>query len=259
MEQPEEKEEADTAAASDNYMTITEFVSPLQKQLLKHVIHLANTPADTQDPAGAERDVRKLRLLENLVEAEKARNPNYAVSRLVDPNEKYVGLGEEGIDSEEERQFSSCFISYSHKDEEFAQRLYGRMRQEGLRVWYAPEEMKGGEKLHEQINEAIQFHDRLLLVLSENSLGSEWVKTEIRRARKAEQRESRRKLFPIRLLAFDPAIKDWECFDADTGKDLGVEIREYFIPDFSDWKEQDAFEAGFARLLRDLKAEERAA
>jgi len=51
-------------------------------------------------------------------------------------------------------------------------------------------------------------------------------------------------------------IRDWECFDADSGKDLGVEIREYFIPDFSNWKEHDAFEAAFARLLEDLKAEE---
>jgi len=26
------------------------------------------------------------------------------------------------------------------------------------------------------------------------------------------------------------------CFDADTGKDSAREIREYFIPDFSNWK-----------------------
>jgi hypothetical protein len=49
-------------------------------------------------------------------------------------------------------------------------------------------------------------------------------------------------------------IKDWECFDADSGKDLGVDIREYFIPDFSNWKNHDSFEAEFDRLLRDLKA-----
>jgi hypothetical protein len=83
---------------------------------------------------------------------------------------------------------------------------------------------------------------------------SEWVMTEIRKARKAETREKRRKLFPIRLVDFE-TIKDWECFDADHGKDLAVEVREYFIPDFSNWKEHDSFEAAFSRLLRDLKAE----
>ena len=45
-------------------------------------------------------------------------------------------------------------------------------------------------------------------------------KTEIRKARNAELKEQRRKLFPIRLVDFD-TICDWECFDADTGKDLG--------------------------------------
>jgi uncharacterized protein YjbI with pentapeptide repeats len=153
-------------------------------------------------------------------------------------------------------QFYSCFISYSHKDEEFARRLFSRMREANLRVWYAPEEMKGGQKLHEQIFSAIQVHDKLLLVLSENSLKSEWVATEIRRARKVEREENRRKLFPIRLVDFQ-AIANWEQFDADSGKDLGVELREYFIPDFSNWKDHDSFEKAFNRLLRDLKAEEK--
>jgi hypothetical protein len=153
-------------------------------------------------------------------------------------------------------QLYSCFISYSHKDEEFARNLYSRMRDAKLRVWYAPEEMKGGQKIHEQIFSAIQIHDKLLLVLSEHSLQSEWVVTEIRRARKAECDESRRKLFPIRLVDFD-AIQQWECFDADSGKDLAVELREYFIPDFSNWKDHDSFEKAFDRLLRDLKAEVR--
>jgi hypothetical protein len=64
-------------------------------------------------------------------------------------------------------QFYSCFISYSHKDEEFCKRLHARMQQEGLRVWYAAEDMAGGKKLHEQIDEAIRLYDKLLLVLSE--------------------------------------------------------------------------------------------
>jgi hypothetical protein len=67
---------------------------------------------------------------------------------------------------------------------------------------------------------------------SKTLLKSEWVMTEIRRARKVEREESRRKLFPIRLVDFE-TIKNWECFDADSGKDLAVELREYYIPDFS--------------------------
>lgn len=148
---------------------------------------------------------------------------------------------------------SSCFISYSHQDEAFAQRLHERLQATGLRVWYAPENIQGGQKLHEQINQAIQEHDRLLVVLSDASLASEWVATEIRRARKIEQSQKVRKLFPIRLTSMD-TLKAWECFDADTGKDLGVELREYFIPDFSNWQDLNAFENAFDRLYRDLKA-----
>jgi uncharacterized protein YjbI with pentapeptide repeats len=152
-------------------------------------------------------------------------------------------------------QFYSCFISYSTRDEEFARRLYSRMRDEKLRVWFAPEDMKGGEKLYEQIERAIQVHDRLLIVLSEKSLQSKWVMTEIRRARKVELKENRRKLFPIRLVDYE-TLQAWECFDADTGEDLATEVRQYFIPDFSNWKEHDAFEKAFERLLRDLSDEE---
>jgi hypothetical protein len=53
------------------------------------------------------------------------------------------------LDARQAIQFYSCFISYSTRDEEFAKRLYSRMRDEHLRVWFAPEDIKGGEKLHE--------------------------------------------------------------------------------------------------------------
>lgn len=152
-------------------------------------------------------------------------------------------------------EFYSCFISYSHKDEDFAKRLHSRMRDEHLRVWFAPEDMRAGRKVHEQIEEAIRYYDKLLLVLSEDSMDSQWVETEIYHARQREIKEKRRVLFPIRLVDFE-TIRDWTCFDADTGRDMAREIREYYVPDFSNWKDHDAFEEAFDRLLRDLKAED---
>lgn len=151
-------------------------------------------------------------------------------------------------------EFYSCFISYSHKDEEFARGLYSQMRDANMRVWFAPEEIRGGRKVFEQIFDAIQVHDKLLLILSENSMKSDWVISEIRQARKAERKENRRKLFPIRLVKFEE-IQKWQCFDPDSGQDLAIELREYFIPDFSNWKNQQAFRTAFDTLLRDLRAE----
>ena len=67
-------------------------------------------------------------------------------------------------------EYQSCFISDSSQDEEFARRLHEKMRGEKLRVWFAPEDMQEGQKLIEQIDRAIQVNDRLLLVLSEQSM-----------------------------------------------------------------------------------------
>jgi hypothetical protein len=136
-------------------------------------------------------------------------------------------------------EFYSCFISYSTLDQPFADRLHTDLQSKGVRCWFAPHDVKGGRKLHEQIDEAIRVYDRLLLILSPASMSSEWVKTEIANARKREVREKRQMLFPLRLVDYD-AIRDWEAFDSDTGKDSAREIREYFIPDFSRWKDHDA-------------------
>ncbi len=149
----------------------------------------------------------------------------------------------------------SIFISYSHEDEEFTQQLYQRLRNEGFDVWYAAEDMKGGQTIYEQIDKAINRHDRLLLVLSETSMNSAWVRTEIRKARRRARDEKKRILFPISLVPFS-TIKQWECFDSDTGTDMAVEIREFFIPDFQDWKDAEKFSSAFVRLVSALSAAE---
>jgi hypothetical protein len=161
------------------------------------------------------------------------------------------------IGAEDGIQFYSCFISYSSKDEEFARRLHGRMRDAHLRVWFAPEDIQAGKKMHEQIETAIRVYDKLLIVLSEESLQSEWVMDELRKGFKAERGSGKRKLFPVRLTDYK-TLQNWVCRDSITGRDLAEEVRQYFIPDFSNWKDHDQFETAFARLLKDLRAEERA-
>ena len=150
-------------------------------------------------------------------------------------------------------EFYSCFISYSTKDQEFAERLYADLQASNVRCWFAPHDIQGGKKIHEQIDEAIRMHDKLLLILSPDSIASVWVETEIAKARRREVRDARRVLFPVRLVDFE-TLRDWECFDADTGKDSAREVREFFIPDFSDWKNHDSYQKAFQRLLMDLKA-----
>lgn len=155
-------------------------------------------------------------------------------------------------------QFYSCFISYSSKDQLFAERLYADLQARGVRCWFAPHDVQGGKKLHEQIDNAIQMHERLLLILSPDSINSEWVKTEIAKARKREALEKRRMLFPVALKISYKELQDWKCFDADTGKDSAREIREYYIPDFRQWESPNRFKEEFEKLVRDLKKAEAA-
>src|ERR1035437_3774773 len=121
-------------------------------------------------------------------------------------------------------EFYSLFISYSTEDQEFAERLHADLQARNVRCWFAPHDVQGGKKLHDQIDDAIRVHDKLLLILSPESMKSEWVKTEISKARKREIKESRRVLLPIRLCSFE-TLRDWECFDADAGKDSAREIQ----------------------------------
>ena len=156
------------------------------------------------------------------------------------------------IASEAAFHFCSCFISHSTSDKEFVDQLHSRLVAQKLRVWYAPTDMRGGRKIFNQVDEALRSHDKLLLVLSENSMLSKWVRHEIAEAAKLEVTEGREIFFPITLTAMD-TIRNWSAKDSELGEDLAKVVREYHILDFSNWRDQHSFEAGFATLLRDLK------
>ena len=161
------------------------------------------------------------------------------------------------VAAEEGIEFYSCFISYSGADGEFARRLHARLQQANVRVWFAPEDMKIGDPMHETFETVIRFYDKFLIVLSEESMRSEWVKTELREACEAERATGKRKLFPIRLVDME-AVRRWRHFDSDRGTDLAAKLRSVLIGDFTRWKEHDPFEESFARLLADLRAGEAA-
>ena len=52
-------------------------------------------------------------------------------------------------------EFYSCFISYSSKDQEFADRLYADLQKKGVRCWFAPHDIKAATSCT-SIDEAIR-------------------------------------------------------------------------------------------------------
>ncbi len=142
-------------------------------------------------------------------------------------------------------EFYSCFISYSSKDQEFAEHLHADLQSKGVRVWFAPDDLKIGDKFRMEVDRAIRIYDKLLIVLSENSITSPWVEKEVETAFEKERRENRIVLFPIRL--DDSIMKTDQAWAADIR-------RTRHIGDFSRWKNHDSYQAALERLLRDLKA-----
>jgi len=175
------------------------------------------------------------------------------VVREIDLKRANTQSGSDLLDSK--IKFQSCFISYSHADEEFVKILYSRLRNEGLQLWYAAEHMQPGRKIHEEIEQNIRIFDKLLLVISETSMKSNWVATEIRTAIQEEWITGKKKLFPIRLVSFDQ-VRDWRDFNSDLGQDMAVELREYYVPDFSKWTDTTQFEKAARKLIDSLRIQD---
>src|SRR6266700_843070 len=93
----------------------------------------------------------------------------------------------------------TCFISYSSQDHTFAEQVHADLERCGFRCWFAPHDMKIGDKIRQRIQDSIQEYDKLLLVLSEHSVESAWVESEVETAFEKERKRKQLVLFPIRL------------------------------------------------------------
>ena len=142
-------------------------------------------------------------------------------------------------------QYYSCFISYSSRDHEFAQLLHNDLQNNGVRCWFDREDLKIGDLIRPTIDRQIRLRDKLLVILSENSVKSEWVGDEVEAALEEEGKGNRLVLLPIRL---DDTV-------TNTRDDWAAKIkRRRHIGDFSNWKDKNSYQKAFERLLRDLKA-----
>jgi hypothetical protein len=124
---------------------------------------------------------------------------------------------------------STAFISYSRMDSEFAKRLATDLKNAGVPVWFDQLDIKAGHEWDDSIETALTESDRLILILSPDSVQSRNVRNEITWAL-----DKKKTLFPI-------LIKDCE---------VPLQLRRIQYIDF-----RTDYARGFAALLGHLQGQ----
>ena len=140
-------------------------------------------------------------------------------------------------------QISPLFISYSHADVAFIEKMEKHLTRMGVRYWRDVHHATAG-RLEKQIDHAMRHNPTVLLVLSEHSVNSDWVEHEARLARAIEKDLKRDVLCPIAL------DESWKT--SNWPKRLMEQIMEYNILDFSEWETNEAFERMFSKMISGL-------
>jgi TIR domain len=139
-------------------------------------------------------------------------------------------------------QHYSCFISYSSKDDEFADRIHADLQNSGVRCWFAPHDLPIGARILDGIDAAIRLREKVVLILSKHSIRSDWVEDEVTAGFEEERHRGQTVLFPVRL---DEAVMN-------TNEAWAAKLRARNIGDFRKWKDHDSYKQSLARVLRDL-------
>ena len=140
-------------------------------------------------------------------------------------------------------QISPLFISYSHADSDFVDTLEKSLIAKGVRFWRDIHDMQAG-RIETQIDRAIRQNPTVLLILSKNSMSSDWVQHEVRKARELEKELGSDALCPIAL------DEGWKS--SRWPQRVMEQVMEYNILDFSKWEDESTFQAKFVKLLSGL-------
>jgi hypothetical protein len=127
----------------------------------------------------------------------------------------------------------SVFISYSTKDKDFVDKLSIELVKKRIHVWLDKWAMKPGDSLIDKIQEGLTDSAYLLVVLSHNSLESEWCKKELNAGLMKELEARHVVVIPILLE---------DC-------NIPLFLKEKVYADF-----RTCFDDGFSNLLRSLSS-----
>ena len=102
---------------------------------------------------------------------------------------------------------TEVFVSHSHADQPFAERLVGVLRHHRVPFWYSDADIQAAQQWHDEIGRALQRCDWFILVLSPDSVASRWVKRELLYALEQERFDER--IIPLLCRACDSEQLSW--------------------------------------------------
>jgi hypothetical protein len=76
------------------------------------------------------------------------------------------------------QQYKKVFISYSHKDIDFVEKLYQKLKKDGVTCFFDKDSIQWGEHWVLALERGLEESDIVIPVLSENYFESEWAKVE---------------------------------------------------------------------------------
>jgi uncharacterized protein YjbI with pentapeptide repeats len=169
--------------------------------------------------------------------------------KLYDPDLSYDEINEilykmYDLRATQALQISPLFVSYSHADGAFVDLLESYLNEKGIRFWRDVHHATAG-RLEKQIDRAMRLNPTVLLILSSNSIKSDWVEHEVRKARELEKEMVRDVLCPV---ALDDSWKS-----SPWPKRVMEQVMEYNILDFSAWEDDSKFEIKFRQLIDGLE------
>ncbi len=141
--------------------------------------------------------------------------------------------------------YADCFISHASADQIFVEKLYADLQQRGVRCWYAPKDLPIGAKTRQALDDAIRSNERLIVVLSRESIGSAWVEKEVETAFEEERLRKSVILLPVRI--DESVMRSTTAWASDIRNTRN-------IGDFSQWHaDQHAYRDSLERLLSALR------
>jgi hypothetical protein len=108
-------------------------------------------------------------------------------------------IGKEPVNINGDLTNKHVFISYNHNDKAIGTKIALDLQSKEIEVYMDHWEMGVGDSILEKIEEGIDNSSFLIVLLSSNSVESEWVRTELQYAFNKEQQMDRKFIIPIVL------------------------------------------------------------